>query len=70
MTQGRDADKAPAQQPLSEEQEREAFEAWMQANSPGVNLSWRVDGSYWDHVPDNFWEAWQARAAHGIGGEK
>jgi hypothetical protein len=56
---------ASGQEPVGE---REAFEAWMRLINPGVDLSRRVDGSYWSDVPDNFWAAWQARAAHNIKG--
>jgi hypothetical protein len=68
------AHPAPAQQPLSEEQEREAFEAFItrppferRTHRLGGFSSWA--GHYVEYMVQLAWEAWKARA-HGIGGEK
>ena len=56
-----------ARDPLTDEQEREAFEVWcysvglMQKSHGIVSINSQADTA---------WMAWQARAAHGITGEK
>lgn len=46
---------------------RSAFEEWMRVAHPGVDLSRRVDGSYWSSTPDSFFDGflggWNRRAA-------
>jgi hypothetical protein len=54
--------------PADEAAEREAFEAWAAERWPGMSLSRRLDGSYWDTGPDAPWEAWQERARRATDG--
>jgi hypothetical protein len=57
---------APAQ-PLTDEQERQAFEAYALHTPLGsYSTDRRGDGEYWSSHTQLMWETWQARAAHGI----
>ena len=40
--------------------ERELFEAYVASKYPGVNLTIRSDGQYWESTPDSFLEFWVA----------
>jgi hypothetical protein len=56
----------PQRKTLTEQQEREAFEHhWYDYYHAG-SISPRSDGSYMHPAVQKAWEAWQARAAHGI----
>jgi hypothetical protein len=54
---------APAQQPLTDEQEREAFEDWA---GPITALA-KENGKYVEVMTSLAWEAWKARSANNIG---
>jgi hypothetical protein len=53
---------ASGQEPLGE---REAFKEWAESESFEVKALLK-DGRYWSGYTQRAWEAWQARAAHGI----
>lgn len=55
-------------EPLTDE--RAAFEAWVLKNGTNPCATIRDDVGYVVSVIAACWEAWQARAAHGIGGGK
>lgn len=53
----------PASKPLTDEQEREAFETHWYSFYHSGSVSARSDGSYVHPHVQRAWEAWQARAA-------
>jgi len=55
-----------ARDPLTIEQEREAFESHWYTFYHSGSIHARSDGSYAHPAVQKAWEAWQARAAHGI----
>lgn len=55
-----------AREPLTIEQEREAFESHWYTFYHSGSIHARSDGSYVHPAVQKAWEAWQARAAHGI----
>jgi len=56
----------PKREPLTDEQERAAFEQhWYDFYHCG-SISARTNGTYIHPAVQKAWEAWQARAAHGI----
>ena len=67
MIQALEKPAQPAREPLTDEQEREAFETYVRYTPLGsYSTDRRGDGKYWSSHTQLMWDTWKARAAHGI----
>lgn len=60
------ARKAPPAQLQNEQQERGHFESWSRSQGLDGDFRRRGDDGYYNLFTDAAWQAWKARAAHGV----